>query len=92
MGIVFEAARDDDAYHKTVAIKVGREIDERFRTERQILAALEHPHIARFLDGGSDRGVPYLVMEYVEGQPVTTWCASNCSAGSARLFITRTKT
>ncbi len=74
MGIVFEAVRDDEAYHKTVAIKVGRELDERFRSERQILAGLEHPHIARFLDGGSDRGVPYLVMEYVEGRPITAWC------------------
>ena len=74
MGIVFEATRDDEAYRKTVALKVGQGLDERFRTERQILAGLEHTHIARFLEGGAEGGVPYLVMEYVDGRPITAWC------------------
>jgi eukaryotic-like serine/threonine-protein kinase len=82
MGTVYLAQRDDDHFQKQVAIKlVTRGMDTgavlaRFRRERQILARLEHPYIARLLDGGSTAdGRPYLVMEYVEGQPVTTWCA-----------------
>ena len=84
MGLVFEAVRDDQEYRKTVALKVapwsaavtGRDVElrERFRLERQILAGLEHPHIARLLDGGTQDGVPYFVMEYVEGVPITTYC------------------
>ena len=84
MGLVFEAVRDDQEYRKTVALKVapwstavtGRDLElrERFRLERQILAELEHPHIARLLDGGTQDGVPYFVMEYVEGVPITTYC------------------
>jgi serine/threonine protein kinase len=83
MGLVFEAVRDDQEYRKTVALKVApwslavtgrdRELRERFRLERQILAELEHPHIARLLDGGTQDGVPYFVMEYVEGVPITTY-------------------
>ena len=57
MGIVFEASRRRRGVLKTVALKVGARIDERFRTERQILAGLEHLHIARFLEGGSEGGV-----------------------------------
>jgi eukaryotic-like serine/threonine-protein kinase len=80
MGVVFEAARDDAEYRKTVAVKVPPEwldaalVRERFRLERQILAELEHPNIARFLDGGSENGIPYFVMEYVEGVPITDYC------------------
>jgi tetratricopeptide (TPR) repeat protein len=80
MGLVFEAVRDDDEYRKRVALKVApwwRDTDavrERFRLERQILAELEHPHIARFLDGGTDGGLPYFVMEYVEGRPIAAFC------------------
>ena len=80
MGLVFEAVRDDDEYRKRVALKAApwwRDTDavrERFRFERQILAELEHPHIARFLDGGTDGGLPYFVMEYVEGRPITAFC------------------
>ena len=77
-GSVFEAVRDDGTFHQRVAIKIIKwELDndiarERFRQERQILAGLEHPYIARLLDGGqSDDDVPYLVMEFVEGQPLT---------------------
>ena len=77
MGTVFEAHRADDVFAKTVAIKicaatlVGETTRDRFRRERQILARLEHPRIARILDGGTtDAGAPYFVMEYVDGLPL----------------------
>ena len=76
MGAVYEAIRDDDQFRKKVAIKVLRVgtrselLLRRFRQERQILAELEHPNIARLLDGGaSEDGSPYIVMERIEGQP-----------------------
>lgn len=78
MGVVFAAVRDDAAFDKRVAIKVATnasldpELVRRFLDERQILARLEHPHIARLLDGGTTpEGTPYLVMELVEGTPIT---------------------
>jgi eukaryotic-like serine/threonine-protein kinase len=81
MGDVFKAVRDDDQYRAEVAIKFMRAdvrsslIEQRFRTERQILAGLDHRNIARLLDGGTaDGGVPYVVMELVTGQPIDTWC------------------
>lgn len=81
MGAVYLAARDDDAYQKQVAIKLirrGMDTDDvlrRFRIERQILAQLDHPNIARLVDGGAtEDGLPYLVMEYVEGSPITEFC------------------
>lgn len=81
MGSVYEAVRDDDQYDQKVAIKLiklGMEssVDiRRFRRERQILARLDHPNIARLVDGGSTpEGSPYLVMEYVEGRPITEYC------------------
>ncbi len=81
MGTVFLAERDDDQYHQRVAIKVVRwGLDSplfvaRFRRERQILADLEHPGIARLLDGGTlDDGRPYLVMEHIEGEPLDVYC------------------
>jgi len=84
MAEVFRAIRDDDQYKKQVAIKliqrgmVSRFTLNRFRYERQILASLEHPNIARLLDGGTtEDGMPYLVMEYIEGNPVTDYCNSN---------------
>ncbi|HEY8188987.1 MAG TPA: protein kinase [Pyrinomonadaceae bacterium] len=77
MGAVYEAIRVDKEFNKRVAIKLvkrGMDTDfilRRFRTERQILAALDHPHIARLLDGGTtEDGLPYFVMEYIEGQPL----------------------
>jgi tetratricopeptide (TPR) repeat protein len=77
MGLVYEGLRDDDEFHKRVALKFVQQdsgnpaLAENFRSERQILAQLEHPYIARLLDGGStDAGVPYLVMEYVDGAPI----------------------
>ncbi len=81
MGVVYLADRDDGEYRKRVAIKLitsarpDPHLDQRFRRERQILAQLEHPGIARLLDGGATpSGQPYLVMEYVEGPPLLTWC------------------
>ncbi|MGA2736335.1 MAG: protein kinase [Bryobacteraceae bacterium] len=81
MGAVYRALRDDAEFHQVVAIKLVRAAAEspatlrRFKQERQILARLAHPHIARLLDGGSTpEGVPYLVMEFIEGQPITSWC------------------
>lgn len=81
MGSVYLAVRDDDAYEKRVAIKVVRtgmgteSMLERFRHERRILANLEHLYIAHLIDGGAtDTGVPYLVMEYVEGLPIDKYC------------------
>jgi non-specific serine/threonine protein kinase/serine/threonine-protein kinase len=81
MGVVYRAVRADDEYRQVVAIKVIRRgMDtsfgqRRFREERQILATLEHPGIARLLDGGTtDQGLPYLVMEYVEGEPIDGFC------------------
>jgi non-specific serine/threonine protein kinase/serine/threonine-protein kinase len=81
MGVVYEGARDDAEFARRVAIKLlpaalaSATLDERFRLERQVLAGLDHPNIARLFDAGSsDDGVPYLVMEYVDGQPIDAWC------------------
>ncbi|MBS1823820.1 MAG: serine/threonine protein kinase [Acidobacteria bacterium] len=81
MGAVYLAHRKGD-FSKRVAIKIVKrgmdtdQIVQRFRQERQILANLEHPNIARLLDGGAtEDGRPYLVMEYVEGKPITRYCA-----------------
>src|SRR5688572_14505542 len=82
MGTVFRAVRADDSFRQQVAIKVVRRgmdqdfILRRFRNERQILATLEHPNIARLLDGGAtEDGVPYFVMEYVQrGEAIDTYC------------------
>jgi tetratricopeptide (TPR) repeat protein len=81
MGIVYSAVRDDDEYQQRVAIKLIRgggdsaELDARFRRERQILATLSHPNIAQLFDGGATPdGHPYLVMELVEGKPLTDYC------------------
>jgi serine/threonine protein kinase len=77
MGAVYEGWRNDDVFAKRVAIKlchtalVGETTLERFRRERRILARLEHPNIARILDGGTTAGgVPFFVMEFVEGLPL----------------------
>ena len=87
MGTVWLATRHDEAFQKNVAIKLVKrgmdsgEILRRFRTERQVLANLDHPNIARLIDGGSTPdGLPYLVMEYVEGVPLDRFCEEqNCS-------------
>ena len=82
MGEVWEAERADGQFEKTVALKLlKRGMDSeamllRFLRERQILARLEHPNIARLLDGGvAPDGRPYLVLELVQGEPITAWCA-----------------
>ncbi|HEX6717720.1 MAG TPA: protein kinase [Pyrinomonadaceae bacterium] len=81
MGAVYLAERDDEHYRQQVAIKLikpglgGEAIRKRFRNEMQILADLNHPNIARLFDGGETvDGVPYLVMEYVEGRPIDVFC------------------
>jgi tetratricopeptide (TPR) repeat protein/tRNA A-37 threonylcarbamoyl transferase component Bud32 len=81
MGAVYLAERADGQYEQRVALKVikrGMDTEQvlvRFRAERQILASLDHPNIARLLDGGStDQGVPFFAMEYIEGEPVDAWC------------------
>ena len=81
MGLVYEAVRADKEFSKRVAIKLvkrGMDTDfilRRFRKERQILAALDHPNIALLLDGGTTGdGLPYFVMEFIEGQPLYRYC------------------
>lgn len=89
MGAVYRGERVDAAFRKQVAVKIispwldSADIVERFRRERQVLADLEHPHIARLLDGGATPdGRPYLVMEFVDGQPIDRY------ADQARLSVT----
>lgn len=81
MGDVYRAARDDAEYHAEVAIKIMRGdvcnplAEQRFRTERQILAALDHPNIACLFDGGTTpSGMPYVVMELVAGESIDAYC------------------
>ncbi len=81
MGQVWLAARADGLYQRRVALKLLRpgladpNLRLRFTRERQILARLAHPHIARLLDAGiSGDGQPYLALEYVDGEPITDWC------------------
>ena len=77
-GWVYLAERSDGAFRKRVAVKIvlpSRGVVERFRQERDILASLDHPNIARLMDGGvTEDGWPYLVMEYVDGKPIDEWC------------------
>ncbi|TAG81637.1 MAG: serine/threonine protein kinase [Betaproteobacteria bacterium] len=96
MGDVYKARRDDQEFEKEVAIKVIRSdlassrIAQRFKSERQILANLDHPNIARLVDGGQgEQGEPYIVMEFVSGFPIDSYCQMK-SLGLAerlRLFI-----
>jgi serine/threonine-protein kinase len=81
MGTVCEAVRADDQYRKRVAVKflhrfaAGPDAVRRFKAERQMLANLSHPNVAALIDGGvTDDGQPYLVMEYIDGAPITEWC------------------
>ena len=96
MGTVYKALREDDNYRQAVALKlVSRGMDSefilsRFRHERQILANLNHPNIARILDGGSaDDGRPYFVMEYIEGEPIVEYCERRSLPVAARLELFR---
>jgi eukaryotic-like serine/threonine-protein kinase len=81
MGEVYRAFRIDDEYQKQVAIKLVRAgqdsgfVVSRFKNERQIMASLDHPNIARLFDGGTtEEGVPYFVMELIEGEPIDEYC------------------
>ena len=96
MGDVYLAERADETFEEDVAVKVIRrggelgELFQRFLSERQLLADLRHPNIANLLDGGkTDDGRPYLVMEYVDGQPIDAFCqASNLPVEERlRLFL-----
>jgi eukaryotic-like serine/threonine-protein kinase len=97
MGTVFLASRADDQYRKAVAIKLirrGMDTDSilsRFRHERQILASLDHPNIARLLEGGTtEDGLPYFVMEYIEGQTIDQYCDAHRLVTADRLKLFRT--
>jgi serine/threonine protein kinase/tetratricopeptide (TPR) repeat protein len=96
MGVVYRAVRADDQYHKEVAIKLLRSgLDSgstlvRFKAERQILASLEHPNIARLFDGGATaEGSPYFVMELVDGLSIDDYCNSHKLATVERLKLFR---
>jgi serine/threonine protein kinase/Tfp pilus assembly protein PilF len=96
MGVVYLAERDDDVFKNRVAIKLVRrgldneDIVGRFINERQILANLNHPNIARLLDGGTTQnGLPYLIMEFVEGLPITEYCDEHKLSTEARLNLFR---
>jgi len=97
MGIVYLAERADAQYRKRVAIKMllpginKDEILRRFRNERQALAALDHPSIVRLLDGGStEEGLPYLIMDYVEGVRIDEYCDIHRLSIAERLQLFRT--
>jgi serine/threonine-protein kinase len=93
MGAVYLAERADGHFEQRAAIKLIRgmpnaEMLAHFTRERQILATLQHPHIARLLDGGATPGgQPYLVMEYVEGEPIDAYCADRELSLDARLRL-----
>lgn len=96
MGAVYAAARADDAYQRRVALKTlwrgadSAVLAQRFRSERQILAGLQHAHIAQLLDGGAtEEGTPYLVMEYVDGVPIDSYCDTHRLGLTARLDLFR---
>jgi non-specific serine/threonine protein kinase/serine/threonine-protein kinase len=96
MGTVYLAERADAQFEMRVAIKLikrGMDSDavlQRFRHERQILAGLEHPNIARLLDGGTTAdGLPFFVMEYVDGQPIDVYCRERRLPIPARLDLFR---
>ena len=96
MGSVFLAVRADDQYKKQVAIKLmnlamaAPAMQARFRAERQILADLDHPNIARMLDGGATpAGLPYVVMEYIDGSPIDVYCREQNLDIAARLGLFR---
>jgi serine/threonine-protein kinase len=94
MGMVFMAERADGAYEQRVALKVVKagllteELERRFLRERQILARLDHPGIARLLHGGlGPDGRAYLAMQLVEGEPITTWARERGIGTDARLGL-----
>jgi len=97
MGLVYLAERADQQFDQQVAIKLGRhrlidpQTELRLRHERQFLADLDHPNIARLLDGGTtEDGVPYLVMEYIDGVRIDTYCDVNQLSVAERLRLFQT--
>ncbi|MEM1096798.1 MAG: serine/threonine-protein kinase [Bacteroidota bacterium] len=97
MGVVYRAHRDDGTFEQTVAVKVvkrGMDTDAivaRFQREQQVLAALSHPNIASIYDGGTTPdGRPYLVMPFVEGQPITAYADAHRLSIAERLALFRT--
>lgn len=96
MGVVYSAQRADGAYQQRVAIKllhsasIGAAEARRFARERQLLAQLDHPNIARLLDGGTtEAGVPYLVMEVIDGVQIDTFANTKKLAAPARVTLVR---
>ena len=96
MGTVYLAERADGAFRMSAAVKVvplalaSSEIEERFRRERQFLASLDHPKIARLIDGGvSENGLPYLVMEFADGLAIDRYCDANRLDTRARVALAR---
>ncbi len=96
MGTVYLAAKPDESFDKKVAVKLIKrgmdttEVLKRFVMERKILASLENPYIANLIDGGSTTdGLPYLVMEYIEGEPITKFCDSHRFSITERLELFR---
>jgi serine/threonine protein kinase/Tfp pilus assembly protein PilF len=97
MGDVYLAERADEEYQQLVAIKLVRaglfsaQVQSRLRMERQILATLQHPNIARLLDGGrTPDGTPYLVMEYIDGEPIDVYCNRRRLPLTERIELVRT--
>jgi serine/threonine protein kinase len=94
MATVYLASRADEQCEKQVAIKIllpelgSEELLRRFRNERQTLAKLDHPNIVKLLDGGStEEGLPYLVMDYVQGEPVDKYCDNHKLSTEERLRL-----
>lgn len=97
MGIVFAGKRDDGEFEQKVAVKIIKQglssnyLLKRFQNERQTLANLQHPNIAKLLDGGkTSEELPYLIMEYIDGIPITEYCEKNNLSIEKRLelFVT----
>ncbi|MCC6537059.1 MAG: serine/threonine protein kinase [Bryobacterales bacterium] len=95
MGVVYLAERMDGEVRQQVAVKLLQAVRDsgdarqRFLQERQILASLAHPNIARLIDAGHrDDGFPYLVMEYIEGQPIDDYCRGRTAREAAELMLT----
>jgi serine/threonine protein kinase len=96
MGIVYRAGRADGAFEQQVAVKIisapiaHEDVKRRFLAERQILATLHHPHIVGLLDAGlTDEGQAYLIMEFVDGVPITMYCRDRALAIDDRLRLLR---
>ena len=96
MGQVLLGERDDAEFQQRVAIKlvrrglISKQIRGRLKTERQILARLNHPNIAKLLDGGATaEGTPFIVMEYIEGRPIDAYCDAERLSVEARIALFR---